>query len=654
MVTADTTAAPRVLTQPTPRDLAGSRAAEYMRWLADERGLRFADWDELHAWSVTEIEAFWQSIWDFFGIQSHAPYSEVLPERVMPGARWFPGATLNFAEHVLRNGAADDDVALVAVSQARDDETVTFGDLRDRVARARAGLSALGVGKGDRVAAYLPNIPETVVAYLATVSLGAIWASVAPEFGAAGTVDRIGQIDPKVLLVVDGYTYGRKQIDRRDEVARIVAGLPSVARVVHVPWRAERLDGSVSWDELLDRPGAELAFEPVPFDHPLSVLFTSGTTGRPKPIVHGHGGILLEHIKNHALHWDMRPGDRLLWFSTTAWMVWNSCVSVLLLGASLVLIDGDPNFPDLRAQWRLAERVRPSLMGASAGLIMMCREQGIEPAREFDLSSIRQIGSVGSPLPPEGHEWIREQFGPDVLINVGSGGTDICSGIVQATPLKPTWSGEMTGPALGVDAKAFDADGREVIGELGELVIAQPIPSMPVFFWGDDDGSRLREAYFDMYPGIWRHGDWAQFSDRGTCIITGRSDATLNRGGVRLGTAEFSALVERFPEVADSVVVHLEDPAGGLGALRLFVVIAEGHALDDGLRDRIRSAIRSELSPRHVPDEIAEVPALPHTRTGKKLEVPIKRILQGGSMHDVANPESVDDPAALAQFERLR
>jgi acetoacetyl-CoA synthetase len=568
----------------------------------------------------------------------------------MPGAEWFPGATLNYAEHAV--GGPDDELAVLAYSQTRDRVELTWAQLRDQVARARAGLARLGVGRGDRVVAYLPNVPETLVAFLATASLGAIWASCAPEFGARSVVDRFGQVEPTVLLAVAGYGYGSKDIDRREQVAEIRAGLPTLRHVVHVPYGNQELPDALGWTELLAEPG-ELAWEPVPFAHPLCVLFSSGTTGKPKAIVHSHGGILLEHLKNHGLSWDLHEGDRILWFSTTAWMMWNALVSALLVRASIVMIDGNPLHPDLRWQWRLAEETGATLMGASPGFLMACRQEGVRPAAEFDLSRVRQIGAAGSPLPPEGYRWVAEQFGPDVLLNVGSGGTDVCSGIVQGSPLQPVWVGEIAGPCLGVDAQAFDEKGERVVGELGELVITAPMPSMPVGFWGDADGSRYRGTYFDTYPGVWRHGDWVRFSEVGSAVIAGRSDATLNRGGVRLGTAEFYRVVEELPEVADSLVVHLEDPAGGHGELLLYVQLRPEADLVEALRRRIATALRTELSPRHIPDGIAAVPVVPRNRTGKKLELPAKKILLGAALDDVASRDVLADPSSLDPFVEL-
>jgi acetoacetyl-CoA synthetase len=646
MTTTQPETQPDLLWEPSTE---GTEIGRFLEWLAAERGREFGTFDELHRWSVDDLEGFWGAIWDFFGVRSHAPYERVLGRREMPGAEWFPGSRLNYAEHAFGTTEDTDRTAVVAHSQTRAPVELTFGELREQVARARAGLQRLGVGRGDRVVAYLPNIPETLVAFLATASLGAIWAACAPEFGVRSVVDRFSQVEPKVLLTIGGYTYGDKEVDRRAEVAAIRAELPTVEHTVHVPYGPHAIPDALGWDDLLGEPG-ELAFEPVPFDHPLYVLFSSGTTGKPKAIVHGHGGILVEHLKNEGLTWDLKPGARLLWFTTTAWMMWNALVSGLLLRASIVMIDGNPLYPDLREQWRLAAETGATGMGASPGFLMACRKEGIEPAREFDLSRLRQVGVAGSPLPLEGFTWVTEQLGPDVLLNLGSGGTDVCTGIVQGSPFQPLYAGEIAGRCLGVAAEAYDEAGSPLVGELGELVITRPMPSMPVGFWGDDDGAKYRAAYFDMYPGVWRHGDWIRFTERGSCVITGRSDATLNRGGVRLGTAEFYRVVEELDEVTDSLVVHLEDPAGGNGELILYVVTRAG--LDDELTGKIRRALREALSPRHLPDAVVAVPSVPRNLTGKKLELPVKRILLGARPDDVASRDALADPDSLASFVR--
>ncbi len=638
-----------VLWRPPPDVLKTTEIGRYLRWLRENRALGFEGYDELWRWSVGDLEAFWRSVWDFYGVRAHTPPERVLASREMPGARWFPGARLNYAERILAPAGDDGEVAIFAHSQTRAPSELTFGELREQVARARAGLRRLGVGPGDRVVAYLPNIPETVVAFLATASLGAIWATCAPEFGPRSVTDRFGQLEPKVLLAIAGYRYGEKRIDRRAEVEAIRRALPTVEHLVHVPYIGGPEDGlpaATGWEELLSESGP-LGCEPVAFDHPLYVLFSSGTTGKPKAIVHGHGGILLEHLKNLGLTWDLRPGARLMWFTTTAWMMWNALVSALLLRAAIVTMDGNPLYPDLAFQWRLAERTGATMLGVAPAYLMACRKAGLEVGREFDLSSVRQIGAAGSPLPPEGFDWVYEQLGPDVLLNIGSGGTDVCTGIVQGSPLQPVYRGEISGPCLGVDAAAYDERGHPVVGEFGELVIRAPMPSMPVGFWNDPGDRRYRAAYFERFPGVWCHGDWVRFTERGSCVISGRSDATLNRGGVRLGTGEIYAVVESMEEVADSLIVHLEDPEGGPGELLLFVVPAPGMELDEALRRHIVSTVRRELSPRHAPDTIEAVPSVPRTLSQKKLEVPVKRILLGANPEEVAGRDSLLDPAAL-------
>lgn len=645
-----TDVAPEVLYHPDRSIVDRARIQDYLRWLRTNLGRDFDSWSDLHRWSVEHTAEFWQSVWEYFGVKAHTPYRTVLVAPIMPGAQWFPGATLNFAEHCLGWPEDADRTAVLARSQTRAPSELTFGELADQVRRVRAGLARLGVGRGDRVGGYLPNCPETLIAFLATVSLGAIWTCCAPEFGAPSVIDRLGQLDPKVLIAVASYTYGEKAVDRRAEVATIRAALPSVEHVVDVPYGDGDLPDSVAWADLAAPTPEPIRFEAVPFDHPLYILFSSGTTGKPKAIIHCHGGILLEHLKNHAFHWDLGPGDRLLWYSTTAWMMWNNLLSALLLRASVVLIDGNPLYPDLRAQWRLAEETGATLMGASPAYLMACRKDGVRPAEEFGLARLRQLGVAGSPFPAEGFRWVFEQFGSRVLLNVGSGGTDVCTGLIQASPLLPVWDGEMSGASLGVAAAAFDDDGVEVVGDVGELVLTVPMPSMPVGFWGDDDGSRLRATYFDRYPGVFRFGDWCRFSATGSCLITGRSDATLNRGGVRLGTAEFYRALQDVDEISDSVVVHLEDHQGGAGELILFVVPRATMTVDDTLRSQITSRIRAMLSPRHVPDHIVGVAAIPYGRTGKKLEVPIKKILLGAPPHTVASVDALTDPTALDAF----
>ena len=636
-----------------PADLRQStEIGRFMNWVRDHRGRDFSSYESLHRWSVDDLDGFWGSIWEFFEVRSRAEHESVLASAEMPGAEWFPGARLNYGEHLVGRDEDADRVAVLGQSQTRAPVELTFGQLREHVAQARVGLQRLGVGPGDRVVAYLPNIPETLVAFIATASLGAIWAACAPEFGARSVIDRFAQIEPKVLLAIGGYGFRDRYVSRRPEVEAIRARLPTVEQVVGVPYGDAAVPDAISWDDLL-ADSAPLQFTPVAFDHPLYVLFSSGTTGLPKAIVHGHGGQLVEHFKNQGLGWDLKPGERLQWFSTTAWMMWNALVSALLLRSSIVMLDGDPNWPDLAEQWRLAERNRSTVMGISPPYLMACRKAGLDLRREFDLSSIRVLCTAGSPLPAEGYRWVYEQLGPDVLLINGSGGTDVCTGLVSGCFATPVYEGEISYACLGVDAKAFDADGNQVVGELGELVVTAPMPSMPVALWGDEDGERYRSSYFDRYPGVWRQGDWIKFTERGSCVLTGRSDATLNRGGVRLGTGEFYAVVEEFPEFTDALVVHLEDDGGGLGELLLFVVPASGAVVDDELLGRVTAALRRELSPRHVPDAILPVRGIPRTLTGKKLEAPVKRILRGEPAERVASRDSLADPTALDAFVDL-
>jgi acetoacetyl-CoA synthetase len=643
---------PGVLWTPPPDVWETTEIGRYVTWLERERGLSFGSYDELQRWSVDDLAGFWSSIWDFSGVKARAPYTAVVASERMPGAAWFPGAQLNFAEHLIGDDEDTAQVAVVAYSQTRERMELSFADLREGIARARTGLLRLGVEPGDRVVAYMPNIPETLIAFAAAVSIGAVWASCAPELGARSVVDRLAQLAPTVLLAVDGYGFRDRAIDRRSEVATIRAALPSLQRVVHVPYGRHEIPDALPWAELLAEP-APLEFLPVAFEHPLSVLFSSGTTGIPKAIVHSHGGILLEYFKAHALSWDLKPGGRLQWFTTTSWMMWHALVAALLVRSSIVMLDGDPVWPDPGWQWRLAEETRPTFMGVSPAFLMACRKAGLQPGRDNDLSSVRVFGTAGSPLPAEGYRYVYEQLGPDVLLINGSGGTDVCSGIVGGSALVPVYEGEISGRLLGVATDALDPQGMPLVGALGELVITRPMPSMPTELWGDADGSLYRSSYFDMFPGIWRQGDWIQFSERGSCVVTGRSDATLNRGGVRLGTGEFYSVVEELPEITDSLVVHLEDDEGGAGELLLFVVLADGAALDDELRERIGRGLRSELSPRHVPDTIRAVSAIPRTLTGKKLETPVKRILLGVAVEAVASRDALLDPTALDAFAVL-
>lgn len=642
----------QVLFTPSASDIQRSNLAEYLRWLERERSLHFEDYQGLWHWSTEDLEAFWRSIVDFFRIEFHAPFERALKSPMMPGSEWFPGGTLNYAEHALRR--RDDHLAVLSLDESGGRHQLSYRELAERVSRARAGLRRLGVTRGDRVAAFLPNVSEALVLFLATASLGAIWSSCAPEFGVQSVLDRFRQIEPKVLLTVDGYRYAGKSHDRSAAVAEIAAGLPTLEHVVVLSVLGEqllKLEAAVSIDELCSTQ-EPLEFTAVPFSHPLWVLYSSGTTGLPKPIVQGHGGILLEHVKALALHCDLKPEDRFFWFSTTGWMMWNFLVGGLLLGTTVVLYDGSPAYPNLSALWSLAARERISYFGTSAPYLMACRKAGLEPGKNHDLSALRAVGSTGAPLPVEGFGWVYEHVSPNLMLGSVSGGTDVCTAFVLSCPLLPVRAGEIQCAGLGARVQAFDDAGEPVVGEVGELVLTAPLPSMPVFFWGDSDGSRLLNSYFAKYPGVWWHGDFIKLTESGGSVIYGRSDSTLNRGGVRMGTSEFYRLVESLPEVADSLVVD----TGSLeseGRLWLFLVLKPGHDLDNDLKNKLKTLLRSELSPRHVPDEVRQVRAVPRTLSGKKLEVPIKRIFNGVPVERAVNRDTLSDPSALDEYLAL-
>ncbi len=637
----------RLLWEPSAETKARARITAYFEWLRRERGLAFDDYATAWRWSVTDVEAFWQTIVDYFGLELGGTTTSVLSSRAMPGARWFDGATVNYAEHALRR--RDDALAVVYRSEDGRRETLTFAELADGVARARAGLAGMGVGRGDRVVAYMPNAPETLIAFLAAASLGATWSSCSPEFGVQSVLDRFTQIAPKVLIAVDGYPHGGKTFDRGAEVEAIRRGLPTLTHTVLLARSGAGLsdEGVVSWEALVERTG-ELAFDRVPFDHPLWILYSSGTTGLPKPIVQGHGGILLEHAKALALHCDLGPGDRFFWFSTTGWMMWNFLVSGLVVGSTLVLYEGSPGHPDLMALWRLAEEEQVTYFGTSAPFLLACRKAGLSPGSSLDLSRIRALGSTGAPLPADGFAWVYEAVGRDLLLGSVCGGTDVCTAFVLSCPLLPVHAGELQVRGLGCKVEAYAPGGVPVIGEVGECVITEPMPSMPLFFWNDPDGERYRTSYFDHYPGIWRHGDWIKITDRGSSVVYGRSDATLNRGGVRMGTSEFYRVVEALEGVKDSLVVD----TGTLdreGELLLFVVPRSGE-LTDALVAAIRGALRKELSPRHVPDRIHAVTDVPRTLSGKKLEIPVRRILAGEPLEKAVNAGTLANPACLSEY----
>ncbi|HEX7302872.1 acetoacetate--CoA ligase [Lentzea sp.] len=618
---------------------------EFRSWLAG-RGHDFPDYESLWEWSVSDLEGFWGAIAEYFDVRFHSAPERVLGSAEMPGARWFPGATLNYAEHALRRGG-DDDLAVIFHREDGVASSLTFGALRSRVAAFRAALASLGVSQGDRVVALVPNAPEALIAFLAAASLGATWSSCSPDFGARAVADRFTQIEPAVFVAVSGYVYNGRSFDCRPVVEEIRAQLPGLRATVLVDYldNGATLPDTLSFAELLaDNEGAALEFTPVPFDHPLWVLYSSGTTGLPKGIVQGHGGIVVEHLKMLALHSDLGPGDRFFWFTTTGWMMWNYLVGGLLVGTTIVLFDGSPAYPSLNTLWHLAEQHRVNYFGTSAPYVQSCLKDGLNPSESYDLTGLRVVGSTGAPLTPEGFRWIASAVGKDVQIASVSGGTDLCTAFVAASPDRPVWLGELSCRALGASVFAFDEAGAALDDEVGELVITKPMPSMPVFFWGDDTGERLRDAYFDTYPGIWRHGDWIRITPRGSAVIYGRSDSTLNRGGVRMGTSEFYRVVESVDGVADSLVI---DTSGVTEGELLCFVVLDGVPLAD-VEPVLRRELRSALSPRHVPNRFVAVAEIPRTLNGKKCEVPVKKILAG------ADPEKAVSRGALRNPESLR
>lgn len=645
---------PAILWTPDDKTREHAHLTRYMRWLREHKGLSLDHYPALWAWSAEHPEAFWETVWEYFEVISHTPYERVLSGDEMPGARWFEGATLNYAEHVFRCKSPEHP-ALIFQNERGLSGQLSWAELEQQVAALAQFLLQSGVQRGDRVAAYLPNTPHAAVAVLAAMSIGAVWSSCSPDFGVSSVVDRFAQIEPKVLIAVDGYTYNGKPFDKREAVRDICRQLPSLQRVVWVPYldahpRPEGLPGVVLWDEALQTPAGPLAFEPLPFAHPLWVLYSSGTTGIPKAIVHSHGGNLLEHLKYLHFHNDVHPGERFFWYSTTGWMMWNFTIGSLLAGATAVLYDGSPAYPSLDVLWKLAEQTRITHFGTSAPFILSCRKADLSPKDTCDLSALRSIGSTGSPLPPEGFRWVYERVKPDVWLSSMAGGTDVCTAWVGGNPLLPVYEGEIQCRCLGCAMESWDEDGHPVPpGEVGEMVVTRPMPSMPVFFWNDPDGSKYRSSYFEHYPGVWRHGDWLCITPRQTLIILGRSDATLNRQGVRIGTAEIYRALDQIPEIRDALILNLERPDGS-DWMPLFVQLEPGATLDDALQQRIRNTLRTECSPRHVPDAIIAAPDIPYTISGKKMETPVKKILQKKPLDKAYNPDSMRNPEAMQFF----
>jgi acetoacetyl-CoA synthetase len=640
---------------PSAERVERSRMSEFMRWLESERGLSFGDYHELQAWSVGDLDGFWSAIWEFFDVQADGDPAVVLRSHEMPGAAWFPNTALNYAERVFAGGQDGAASVIFHRSELRDTAQLTSGQLREQVAAFAAALRSMGVGRGDRVVAYMPNIVETIVAFLASASIGVVWSACSPDFGAESVVDRFAQIEPTVLLAVDGYRYGGKDFDRIDVVGELQRSIPSLRETVVLPYLdpsvdLNRLRSAKAWDEVL-RPhaGAVLEFERVPFDHPLWVLYSSGTTGLPKAIVQSHGGILLEHLKLLNFHVDAQPGDRLFWFTTTGWMMWNFLVSGLLTPAAIVLYDGSPGYPDIHALWDLAAETEVSMFGTSASYISACMKAGVEPGAGRDLSSLRTVGSTGSPLAPEGFDWVYDTIGKGTWLFSTSGGTDVCTSFVGGVPVLPVYRGELQAPALGASVKAFDEDGKSIIGGVGELVVTEPMPSMPIYFWDDEDGNRYRESYFELFPGVWRHGDWLEITERGSGIIYGRSDSTINRGGIRMGTSEIYRAVLSQEEILDAVVIDVPRP-GTEGWIALFVVLCEDATLSAKMKAEIARLVRRRCSPRHVPDEVLQIDEVPRTLSGKVLEVPVKRILMGSPVEKAVSRDALANPDALDYF----
>lgn len=649
--------APTPLWEPSEETVADAKVTAFLEFAARRTGRRLTTYDDLWSWSTTDLEQFWGALWDFFGLgEVFGDYRTVLAEERMPGATWFPEMQVNLTEYILALGRAED-VAIVGVGEDDAATELTWGGLRQQVAAVAQWLRDRGVGRGDRVVGYLPNIPEAVVAMLATAGIGAIWSSVGQDYAPAAVGDRLAPLEATVLITADGYRYAGRPVDRREAVREVLAALPTVTDVLVVQ---RQPDGGLveapgvcghTWGEA-STTAAEPSWERVGFDDPLWVLFSSGTTGPPKGIVQSHGGILLEQLKFLGLHLDLGPADRLFWFTSPSWVMWNIQCSALATGASILCYDGSPTQPDARRLWQLVADHGATLFGSSPGYLEASRATGINPAEELDLSALRALATTGAPIAPSTHEWAVGASGILPVYSV-SGGTDICSAFCGGVPIVPIWPGELSVRNLGVAMDAWDPQGNSLRGEVGELVMTRPLPSMPIRFWDDPGGERYRESYFEEYPGVWRHGDWITITERDSVVIHGRSDATLNRHGVRMGSADIYNAVEDVAEVAESLVLGVEEPDGGYW-MPLFVVLADAdRTLDDELRDRIRGAIRANASPRHVPDEIVQLAALPHTRTGKRLEVPLKRMMQGADPATVVQRTALDDPELLAPFLEL-
>jgi len=631
-----------------------SNIYHYMKWLRQQKNLHFQDYHSLWKWSVDELEVFWSSLWEYFEVQSEQPYQTVLTSHNTPDAKWFPEATINYTEHIFRN-RDENKPAIIHASENRETAAITWKQLYQETAALQHTLEKIGVQKGDRIVAYAANTYETIVAFLATASLGAIWSSASPDFGTQSVIDRFKQIEPKVMITVDGYCYGGKSFDRTTVVENIQSELPTLEATITIPYLHNNPDFSklknvIRWEDASKtNEQRTLRYEHIPFNDPLWVLFSSGTTGKPKPIVQSQGGILLEHLKALTFHVDLSEDDRFFWFTTTGWMMWNFLVGGLLTGSTIILYDGNPGYPDKNMLWKFAEQTKMTVFGTSASFITGCMKDGLKPKEDFDLQHLKNISSTGSPLPPEGFQWCYENVKKDLWIASVSGGTDVCTAFILGIPTLPVYAGELQCRGLGAKIESFNDNGHPEIEAVGELVLTEPFPSMPIYFWNDTDGSRLHESYFDVFPGIWRHGDYLKITDRHTCVIYGRSDATINRGGIRIGTSEIYRAVDQVKAVADSLIVDIPKEDGD-SFTPLFVVMKDRHSLTDETKQAIKKQIRTQCSPRHVPTGIYEVADLPQTLNGKKLEVPVKKILMGNPIDQVVNKGSLRNTKSLDYF----
>ena len=642
-----------LLWSPSAETVEHANITQFIQWLAQEHNLSFATYNDLWQWSVDNIEQFWSCLWDFGQIVASAKGEVVLASNEMPGASWFPEAKLNYAENIFAN-MQEDQPALLYEDEENEFIEISWQQFYEKTAVFQGILKAMGVQKGDRVVAYLPNIPEAIIACLATVSLGAIWSSASPDFGTKAVLDRFSQIEPKVFIGIDGYRYNGKPFDRRETMAELQVGMPTLEHTIAISLLGTAVANTQSWDDLLAQHAAHtiLTFEQLPFDHPLWILYSSGTTGLPKPIVHGHGGNLLEHKKATMLHNDLKAEDRFFWYTSTGWMMWNYQVGALLNGCTVILYNGSPAYPSLDRLWDLAERSGMSYFGLSPAFVGACIKADLNPNQSHDLSKLRGIGSTGAPLPISAFQWIYESVNQDVALESLSGGTDLCTAFVGGSRVRPIYAGEIQGASLGAPVYAFDESGEPIVGEVGELVITKPMPSMPIKFWNDPENARYKASYFEVYPNIWRHGDWIKFNERGGCVIYGRSDSTINRKGIRMGTSEIYACVEALDEVLDSLIVDLE-MLDRDSYMPLFVILREGLTLDETLKKKINAKLRTELSPRHVPNEIYQVDQLPYTLSGKKLEIPVRRILLGQDVAKAANLGAMRNPDSIDYFVKL-